>query len=170
MNKYDQIPPKSVSEMHINPYFWKPYSKIFVFTHFDPHLAPFGSLLASLWLPFCSRWHPLGDLWVPSVSLLASCGSILSTPGVHFLTFGISWRRFWSLAYIFYENPIKSHVLFGQPTWIAYMDDSLQYFNRLPIKMTILWGHSIGKMISASSRIFWQCFQRFFKKCSASLA
>ena len=100
--------------------FSRPFPKVDFLMHFGRPLAhfglpfgslwlPFGSLLApfgSLWLTFGSLWLPLAHIFAPFGSLFAPFGSLL----LHFLTLGVSWRRFWSLSDIFNENLMKNHV------------------------------------------------------------
>ena len=67
--------------------------------HFGRPLAHFGLHFGSLWLPLAPIFTPVGSLFAPFGSLL-----------LHFLTLGVSWRRFWSLSDIFNENLMKKKV------------------------------------------------------------
>ena len=81
--------------------------------HFGRHLAHFGLHFGSLWLPFGSLWLTFGSLWFPLAYIFAPFGSLFAPFGsllLHFLTLGVSWRRFWSLSDLFNENLMKNHV------------------------------------------------------------
>ena len=77
MKKYAKITPKSVSEMHINPYFWKPYSK--------------KKSFYALWSPSGALWLTFGLPLAPFLLPLAPFGRPL---GSKCLPFGILWLNF----------------------------------------------------------------------------
>ena len=62
--------------------------------------------LAHFWLSLAHFWLPLAHIFPPFGSLFAPFGSLL----LHFLTLGVSWRRFWSLSDFSNKNPMKKYV------------------------------------------------------------
>ena len=111
--------------------FSRPFPKVDFLMHFGRTLAHFGLPFGSLWLafgsllaPFGSLWLTFGSLWLPLAHIFAPFGSLFGPFGLlllHFLTLGVSWRRFWSLSNIFNENLMKNNIFLSfSPNFLLF--------------------------------------------------
>ena len=134
--------------------FSRPFPNIDLWMHFGRLLAPFGSQMAPEWLPknvvgsylFAYFWlrfpnidfwmhfgRHLAPFWLSFGSLLVPFGTLLLTPGLHFLTFGVSQRHFIYLLYLLNKNLTDIMILVQLPTKIQVsMHPNLQGHCRLP--------------------------------------